>query len=99
LFAQDEIDWVQLFVNWAVDAIGHYVTYRQMRERARQLASLSSGTRFCPPRVERLCSVELGRTQQTEKISHRIAGFEASVSSSMIAVCESSAIAISLQSG
>lgn len=40
LFTQDEIDWVQLFVNWAVDAIGHYITYRQTRERARQLASL-----------------------------------------------------------
>lgn len=42
LFTQDEIDRVQMFVNWAVDAIGHYVTYRQMRERARQLSSLHS---------------------------------------------------------
>ncbi|MEN3335024.1 MAG: hypothetical protein V7641_4389 [Blastocatellia bacterium] len=41
-FTQDEIGWVQLFVNWAVDAIGHYTTYRQMRDRARQLASLHS---------------------------------------------------------
>ena len=45
-FTEDEIGWVQLFVNWAADAVGHYTTYRQMRERARQLASLHAVVQF-----------------------------------------------------
>ncbi|HLG14919.1 MAG TPA: GAF domain-containing protein [Blastocatellia bacterium] len=41
-FSQDEIKRLQIFVDWCADALAHYVTYRQMRERARQLASLHS---------------------------------------------------------
>lgn len=41
-FTQDEIDWVELFAHRAVDAIRHATVYVQMRDRARQLASLES---------------------------------------------------------
>ncbi len=41
-FTEDEIGWVQLFIQRAVDAIRHATMYTQMRDRTRQLNALNA---------------------------------------------------------
>ncbi len=61
-FREHEIGWVRLFANRAADAIRHVLTYTQIRDRARQLATLQS------------IAQSLGRDPEDSNLLGKIAG-------------------------